>query len=226
MPTSTKQRPKRLTREEQQAQTRSRLLDAAESLFIASGFHGTSVEEIAERAGYTRGAFYSNFDDKDDIFFALLDRNLSTRIDEISSILRKAPTLADGFAVIRRGNTGRDIRTWSILHAEFWLYAMRNPAARPRLAEVQRKERRAYARAIRAQFAALGMEPPASLEDSALVLQILDEGAPRQRFIDPDEVRVDFFFDAVLMLLEATLALARERERQVKSGSRPRSSKR
>lgn len=206
MPTLT-----RLTREERRAQTQARLLGAAEALFVERGFHGTSVEEIAERAGFTRGAFYSNFEDKDDVFLAVLDNNLKRRIDEIAGILRKSPSLDQAFALIRSSNEGREVKTWSILQTEFWLYAMRNPAARKRLALVQRTERRAYERAIKAQFDAVGLETPEPLTDMAMIMQILDEGAPRQRFTDPDQVRKDFFFDAVLMLFEAGVALARER---------------
>ena len=52
---------KRLTREESKEQTRLRLLDAAQTIFMKKGYVATSVEDIAEAAGYTRGAFYSNF---------------------------------------------------------------------------------------------------------------------------------------------------------------------
>ena len=55
------------TREERRTQTRSELLDAAEQLFSEQGFHATSVDQVADEAGYTKGAVYSNFADKDDI---------------------------------------------------------------------------------------------------------------------------------------------------------------
>jgi AcrR family transcriptional regulator len=207
--------PQRLTRVQSRARTRARLLEAAEALFIAKGFNGTSVEEIAEHAGFTRGAFYSNFEDKDDIFVAILDKKLKDRIEEIAAIMRKSSSLEDAFRVIRRGNETRDVKPWSILHAEFWLYAARNPRARRKLAELQRTERRAYARAIDAQFRSLGLEPP-RLDDASVVMQVLDEGVFRQRLIDPDEVRETFFFDAVLQLFEGAVALARERKRSKK----------
>src|SRR3954471_10523442 len=63
---------KRLTREESREQTRERLLAAAAELFAERGVNGTSVEQIAERAGYTRGAFYGNFDGKPELLVALL----------------------------------------------------------------------------------------------------------------------------------------------------------
>ena len=216
MPTTT---TKRLTREESRQLTRVRLLDAAERLFVERGFHGTSVEEIAERAGYTRGAFYSNFVDKDDAFLALVDRNLKARIGEINDIFRRAPSLEDAFVIIRRDNEargGRDVVAWSMLHTEFWLYAMRNPRVRPKLAELYRTERKAFGRAIKAQFDALGLEVPMPLDDAALVLQVIDEGSVRHRPIDPRGVNETFLWDAMLALMDAGAALARERARSQK----------
>src|SRR6187401_3385196 len=64
--------PKRLTRKEKQAETRQRLLSAAERVFLRRGLQGSSVEEITAEAGFTRGAFYSNFKSKDELFVELL----------------------------------------------------------------------------------------------------------------------------------------------------------
>jgi AcrR family transcriptional regulator len=66
---------KRLTREESRDLTRQRLLDAAAVIIAKKGLAAASVENIAERAGYTRGAFYSNFDSKIDLFIELLKRD-------------------------------------------------------------------------------------------------------------------------------------------------------
>ncbi|MFJ1766338.1 TetR/AcrR family transcriptional regulator [Amycolatopsis sp. NPDC088138] len=67
---------KRLTRAESREVTKARLLDAAAGLFAEHGVNGTSVERIAERAGYTRGAFYANFEDKGELVAALSGRRL------------------------------------------------------------------------------------------------------------------------------------------------------
>ena len=66
----------RLTRSEQQGRTRAALLDAAGAVFVERGFQGASVEAIAERAGFTRGAFYSNFASKDELFAELLQERV------------------------------------------------------------------------------------------------------------------------------------------------------
>src|SRR6185437_16096960 len=66
---------KRLTREDSRDLTTQRLLDAAQKLIAKKGLNATSVEDIAEAAGYTRGAFYSNFSSKGDLFIELLRRD-------------------------------------------------------------------------------------------------------------------------------------------------------
>ena len=78
--------PKRLTRREKQAETRSRLMDAAGRVFLRRGLQGSSVEEITAEAGFTRGAFYSNFESKDELFVELLQdrvyRQYAQMVDE------------------------------------------------------------------------------------------------------------------------------------------------
>jgi AcrR family transcriptional regulator len=86
----------RLTRAERQAQTRRELLDAAARVFVRRGFTGSSVEEISAEAGYTRGAFYSNFSSKDEILVELLHDRVYARytnmVQESLQDLRRAPT--------------------------------------------------------------------------------------------------------------------------------------
>src|SRR3984893_6479853 len=71
------------------AATRRKLLLAAEQTFARDGYEAARLEDIAARAGYTRGAFYANFDSKEDIFFALLEQSISGRIEQINSLLRQ-----------------------------------------------------------------------------------------------------------------------------------------
>src|SRR5579863_2506929 len=77
----------RLTREQSKDQTRQRLLDAAQAIFMKKGFVAASVEDIAGAAGYTRGAFYSNFRSKGDLFIELLRRDHRQANEAMSEIL-------------------------------------------------------------------------------------------------------------------------------------------
>jgi AcrR family transcriptional regulator len=83
---------KRLTREQSKDQTRLRLLDAAQTIFMKKGFVAASVEDIAEAAGYTRGAFYSNFRSKPELFLELLRRDHEAMQAELHSIFEGQAT--------------------------------------------------------------------------------------------------------------------------------------
>ena len=198
----------RVTREESRARTRTRLLEAAAEVFVERGFHGASVEEIAERAGFTRGAVYSNFRDKADLLLALLDQRTAEQVADVTAVVNQASSPAELFEALK----ARDMRhepspDWLMLRTEFWLYAMRHPEVRPALAERARALQEQYAGAIAAQFTAVGLEVPARVDDLALIVQLIDEGLPARRWIDPS-LDEDTFFDLVGLLYEAGVALA------------------
>src|SRR6266404_7451504 len=74
---------------ERTAATRRKLLAAAKRIFAQQGFEAARLEDIAAGAGYTRGAFYANFEDKEEIFFALLEEWVRQRIDSVTAVLRR-----------------------------------------------------------------------------------------------------------------------------------------
>jgi AcrR family transcriptional regulator len=118
--------------------TRDRLLDAAFEVFAENGVHATSVEEICERAGFTRGAFYSNFRAKEELFVALMQQKsthfldvLAGRIDELRPLVARAADLDEDSLidlVLRLSASPFDDRTWALISAEFRLLALRDPA--------------------------------------------------------------------------------------------------
>lgn len=117
--------------------TRDRLMDAAYEVFAETGVHAASVEMITERAGFTRGAFYSNFDTKEELFFALAEREnrirferLQEGVDAILPELDSTPLTGAtlGEVVTRFLELQSDDRRWCIVQSEFKLLAMRNPA--------------------------------------------------------------------------------------------------
>ncbi|MFU8840416.1 MAG: TetR/AcrR family transcriptional regulator [Nitriliruptoraceae bacterium] len=88
----TGEQPPRLSRAEQQALTRDRLLEAAASVFAEHGVDGAAIDDIAARAGYSRGAFYSNFSDKTELLIALCDRRLTAyRREQLPALLAAPP---------------------------------------------------------------------------------------------------------------------------------------
>jgi AcrR family transcriptional regulator len=129
----------RLTRLEQQEQTRERVIAAADELFIERGFHASSLGDIAAAAGYTKGAVYSNFASKEDLFFAVYERRAARRIAEMNRALAEADDVLAAFdaialATARRRGTAED--GWLAAFFEFWAHVVRRPALRERFAEI------------------------------------------------------------------------------------------
>src|SRR6202022_1842014 len=75
--------PRRLTRKERQAHTRSCLMKSAARVFARRGLQHASIDEVAEDAGFTKGAFYANFKSKEELFLAMLDERFAERLAEI-----------------------------------------------------------------------------------------------------------------------------------------------
>jgi len=133
--------PRRLTRQESKEVTRMRLIEAAERVLIRKGFDGASVDEISERAGYSRGAFYSNFRDKEQVFLAVLDRRRSQVETALDDILRRTSEPAERVAAIREwfSNQWR-FKDFIALRMEFSRRAMTDRSVRKHLAELRRRE--------------------------------------------------------------------------------------
>src|SRR5207244_1269605 len=77
----------RLTRKEKQAHTRACLMHSAAKVFAHRGLQQASIDEVAEEAGYTKGAFYANFKSKEELFLAMLDERFAKRIEDIESVI-------------------------------------------------------------------------------------------------------------------------------------------
>src|SRR5690606_5345351 len=130
----------RLTREQSREQTRQRLLDATRILFAAQGYAATSVEQIALEAGYTRGAFYSNFQDKADIFLTLLRREHERIMGELQAVLDEpapegvqgppSPDLLESRLLARYARMHQDTQLLALM-LEARLHAARDEAFAP-----------------------------------------------------------------------------------------------
>jgi AcrR family transcriptional regulator len=127
----------RLTRTERKQATRSELVAAARTVFLRRGFHAASLDEIAEEAGFTKGAVYSNFDGKDDLFLAVLDDHVDQRVARYEATAFKEETM-DGFIrLMARGQFVADAEdvAWQPLLVEFWTHASRDEALRQQVSE-------------------------------------------------------------------------------------------
>lgn len=204
--------PPRLTRAQAQARTRAALIEAAAASFAERGFHATTVEDVVSRAGFTRGAFYSNFTDKDDLFLAVLDHRARIDEAELVPLIATAPSLE---AVVERlggrraSATVENDRQWQLLLTELRLHALRNPDVRPRLAAWEQAQRSAYRAAVEHLFAVSGLEPPGDPDLIALIVQTLVDGVAVHQMIEGDVLGPRPFLDALDLLVRAATALAR-----------------
>ncbi|MGH9016270.1 MAG: TetR/AcrR family transcriptional regulator [Acidimicrobiales bacterium] len=128
--------PEKWTPERRRQLTRDALVASARDVFAQRGFHAASLDEIAETAGFTRGAVYSNFENKEELFFAVLDRHVELQLAVFDAFFEEAggPAAApddDVASMWRRLAAGSDPQ-WVALSLEFRLYALRNPDVRDR----------------------------------------------------------------------------------------------
>jgi AcrR family transcriptional regulator len=124
------------------AATRRKLLAAALRVFARDGFEAARLEDIAAEAGHTRGAFYANFETKEDLFFALLEKHASERLLRLHRRLELGDGVVDRMRILRAFYLERATdRTSMLLTLEFKLFALRHPKMRARLASAHRRIR-------------------------------------------------------------------------------------
>jgi len=186
--------------------TRRRLLAAAEKTFARDGFEAARLEDIARRAGYTRGAFYAHFRSKEEIFFHLLEDWVGERIDEVNALLARQESPAQRLRALRShyAQIARD-RRLLLLTLEFKLFAIRHPEAHARLRARQGRIRRSAGELLLRIAATTGRPLPVSSTGAAAALSALANGLLLENLVDSrtitdEDIRylLGAFFDAIL----------------------------
>ncbi|HSO54506.1 MAG TPA: TetR/AcrR family transcriptional regulator [Actinomycetes bacterium] len=198
----------RLSRVERREQTRQGLVTAAEACFVSRGFHASSVDEVAERAGYTKGAVYSNFTSKEDLFFAVYERRVEQALTEVVPGLRQAGAerafdwLATG-AIERRD---RD-EGWLAVFFEFWAHVLRHPELRERFAAIHARFLEPLADAVRQLAEDRGLALPSDVTASqvGLAWNAMELGLGLERLTQPQAVDVAVARRMGWLLLDAVL---------------------
>jgi AcrR family transcriptional regulator len=196
--TPTQAPPKRLTRKEQQAQTRARLLEAAERVFLRRGLQASSVEEIAAEAGFSRGAFYSNFSSKDELFVELLHERVYSQYAEMAyeTEAQSGPPrerLRWGIERVRDVQEGEDGRWLFRLWLECLTQAARDEEFRGLAASFWSGNRALLASQIDDVFSELGRRPPLPSKQLATAMIALDVGLAVQHMVDPADAPLDLY---------------------------------
>ena len=176
----------RITRAESKQQTRAAVLAAAREVFARDGFHGATLERVAEEAGFTKGAVYSAFDSKADLFMAVYEARVAER-----SVRARAPheTFAQAAREAAQEWRGimREQRDWSAALTEFWVHASRDPDLRERFGAAHRSWRRTVAATIEEAAAAEGRTLPASAERIATTVLALGNGLALENLLGDDQ---------------------------------------
>lgn len=176
------------TPERRMERTRSALVASARHVFATRGFEGASLDEIAEAAGYTRGAIYKHFENKEDLFFAVVDAFNTDVLDNFAEQLE----LDAGSALDARQTAATWIKAltghkemWA-LSLEFSLYLYRNPSVRQRSAEWRRQNRATVAAFIEHHTAATGIRLKVPAETVAGILLTASDGFVQAARVDAD----------------------------------------
>jgi AcrR family transcriptional regulator len=200
--------PAVLTRKERQEQTREQLVAAAARVFGRRGYHRATVDEIAAEAGFTIGALYSNFKTKEELFLAIADRQVESRVAEISAVADAAtgdgdagPAAAEQLRVFLEADPD-----WPLLFYEFWSLSVRNPELGNELADRRDAIRDALAETLRrvAEHHGFKLRFPAPVLATAIAACL--NGLAFERAAAPDDLPEDVFAEFVTAVLGCAIA--------------------
>jgi len=201
----------RLTRAQSKARTRSRLMAAAGKVFAYRGLERATVDEVAGEAGYTKGAFYANFESKEALFLAMLDERFAERLEEIDRVLDSGAPVAEQarmagqeFSEYLAGDP-----EWSRLFLEFAVRALRDDEFRGELVGRQRALRERIADGFRAHSVAIGGEPPLPAEQVAAMTYAMADGFALARLLEPEGVPDDMFGTMLAVFFTGLEAMTR-----------------
>jgi AcrR family transcriptional regulator len=169
--------------------TRQKLLGAALRVFARDGFEASRIEDIAAEAGHSRGAFYANFNTKEDLFLALLEQQASKRIGELQAAIAGIDNRKQRLIKMRQFYLGSATnRQWAMLTLEFKLYALRHSRKRARLAAAHQRIRESLHLELMSHLndSYLGRE----LKENAIkvLLEVLLTGLVLEHSYDPKRV--------------------------------------
>jgi AcrR family transcriptional regulator len=201
-----------LTRREKQQRTRQALLEAASEMFCRHGLDGASIDEVAQAAGYTKGAFYANFKSKEELFLVMLDERFSEELERLDRALAgthepQEEALAAAADFIHFATD----EEWQRLSFQFLAYAARNEEFRQELATRQRAMRERMAKVFARWKGGFGTGPPLPMENIAAMTFFMADGFLAGRIIEPD-LPGELYTTMVGVFLRGLQALAEEQQ--------------
>jgi len=177
------------TRADRRSETRAQLIAVAERRFTADGYHATSLDAVADEAGFTKGAVYSNFSSKEDLFFAVYER----RVERSVAAAGHVPAATDVDAAVREQVAAAAARRdrddgWLAVFLEFWTHVVRHPEHRARFAELHERAMEPFVGALDRLQAERGPVPGLEPRELATALMGMTTVLGLERLTRPDVV--------------------------------------
>ncbi len=169
---------------------RSRVLQAAGEVFAERGFAAASLDQVAAAAGFTKGAVYSNFASKDELFLALMAEEVQRRVDGVAAALQAATDLPAALAAVNAELSRREA-AWQLLFLEFWQRAVRDPEVRRRFVASRRDLRTRITATVARYLAEHPVQTGWDAESLTLVIIALANGLAVEALPDPEAVPDD-----------------------------------
>jgi len=185
--------------------TRDKLFEAAARVFEEQGIGGASIEAIAAAAGFSRGAFYSNFVSKDELIIAMLEDHVAQTVRRNLDLLSRHKSLADFLEALKTVDRGQQdpLGRSPLLHMEMILFVARAEKRRPELAKRLRARRKLIADIVETSLTNAGRSGSRDAAWTAAIVLALEDGFRLHRLIDPDTTPADSFLRAITDLHRA-----------------------
>jgi AcrR family transcriptional regulator len=181
----------RLRRPEQTERNRALLLAAARRVFLARGYHGATLEQIADDAGFSKGVVYSQFRSKADLFLALLDERIAERArDNVRVVTALAQDVGGWRGVVamieHAARIARAEPQWGLLVIEFRVHAARDSALNERYAAAHERTIEGVADVVRRLYEVVTEEPPGPVRQVAEFVLAVGAGAELEQAVNGD----------------------------------------
>jgi AcrR family transcriptional regulator len=179
--------------------TREKLFEAAARVFEEQGIGGASIEAIAAAAGFTRGAFYSNFNSKDELIIAMIEDHVEQSIRRNLDLLARHNNIADFIDALRTMDRSRQdpLGRSPLLHMEMILFVARAEKRRPELAKRLRARRKLITDIVETTLKNSGRNGALNPTWTGAILLALEDGFRLHRLIDPETTPADSFLRAI-----------------------------
>ncbi len=210
----------RLTRKQSQARTRTRLMRSAARVCARRGLNRASIDEVVADAGYTKGAFYANFQSKEELFLAMLDERFAERLREIehrsfseSEMEEQARGAGEDFTRYLAADPD-----WQQLFFEFATHAAREESFRLQLVDRYRALRHGIAGIFRRRAEELNLQFPFDADDVAMMTFAMANGFALERMLEPDGANEELFGQMLSVFFAGLRVMAQEPREKPRTG--------